>query len=208
MDFKRIVRGVTRRLLWVARGCPRIPPLLEMAWSQERTEKPEVSVPAGYTLRQYRPQDREAYDRLMAAAGMEPCSLAYWDRHILPDGFFVIECESSKQLVAACFASHHPTDRHPRAGNFGWLAADPAHGGKGLGRAVSAAVTARLIEGGYKNIYLETHDHRLPAIRIYLSMGWVPLLYCDEMHGRWERICEQLDWPYSPDQWGLAQDGS
>ena len=178
--------------------------MLEMVWPSSRKDLPEVFLPHGYTLRQFVPDDCVDYDRLMVAAGMELCPLAYWHRHILPDGFFVIESDNNGQLVAGCFASHHPTDRHQRAGNLGWLAVDPDHDGKGLGRAVSAAVTARLIEGGYSNIYLETHDHRLPAIKIYLAMGWVPLLYCDEMLGRWKRICELINRPFSPGQWRRA----
>jgi hypothetical protein len=35
-------------------------------------------------------------------------------------------------------------------------------------------------------------------------MGWVPLLYCDEMLGRWKRICELINRPFSPGQWRRA----
>ena len=202
LDYKRIVRGIHRRLVWIAKGCPNTPPLLEMVWPDSLADKPPVvSVPSGYRIRQFEAADEEAYYDLLASASMERCSLAYWNRYILPEGFFLIESEEACEVVAACFASHQPTERHPQAGNFGWLAANPSHSGKGLGLAISAAVTERLIRGGYKRIYLETHDFRLPAIKIYLSMGWVPLLYCDEMRPRWERICQNIDWPFTPEQW-------
>ncbi|MEY8213998.1 MAG: GNAT family N-acetyltransferase [Colwellia sp.] len=165
------------------------------------TSPPEVSVCDGYTLRQYHEADKNAYFKLLASAGMDPCSFNYWDKHILPDGFYLIECDQTREIVAACFASHHPVERHERAGNFGWLAASPQHSGKGLGGAVSSAVTSRLIRAGYQHIYLETHDFRLPAIKIYLSMGWAPSLYCDEMHDRWKSICDELEWPFTPEQW-------
>ena len=202
LDYKRILRGLLRRLVWVVKGCPKTPPLLEMVWPSSLSDKPPiVVVPSGYRMRQFEAVDEEAYYDLLASASMERCSLAYWNRHILPEGFFLIESEKTGELVAACFASHHPTVRHPQAGNFGWLAANPRHSGKGLGLAVSAAVTDRLVRGGYKRIYLETHDFRLPAIKIYLSMGWVPLLYCEEMPARWERICQKIDWPFTPEKW-------
>jgi mycothiol synthase len=176
--------------------------MLEMVWPTTRlSDPPPITVAPGYALRQYTSGDRLAYFALLASAEMAPCPLDYWENHLLPDGFFVVEHCQSRALVATCFASHHPSLRHPRGGNLGWLAADPAHHGRGLGAAVSAAVTARLLEGAYRRIYLETNDHRLAAIKIYLQLGWVPLLYQSDMPGRWQAICEQLTWPFDPADW-------
>jgi len=202
MDYQRIWRGVRRRLGWLMKGCPKTPPILEMIWPVAlKTQPPVVTVADEYVMRQYTPLDQEKYAHLMLASGMEVPSFQYWNQHILPDGFYVIEYPQTGALVAACFASHHPTVKHERAGNFGWLAVDPKHRGRHLGQAVSAAVTARLIQAGYQNMYLETHDFRLAAIKIYLSMGWVPFLYCEEMQGRWKAICDKTQWPYTPEQW-------
>ncbi len=158
---------------------------------------PEIRVTAGYTLRQYNTSDKEAHARLMTAAGMGYCSLKYWEQHILPDGFFLLESDRDHVVVAACFASHHHSARHPRAGNLGWLAVDPAYRGHGLGRTVAAAVTTRLIRAGYRDIYLDTQDFRLAAIKLYLSMGWQPMLYNDKMLDRWRAIYNKLDVPIS-----------
>ncbi|MDP1604392.1 MAG: GNAT family N-acetyltransferase [Legionella sp.] len=193
---------VGRRIKWAVKGRPVPPNLLEMVWPEDKLDnKPLVNVPEGYCLRQFDDADTQNYYDLFARASMEKPPLDYWRKHLLPEGFFVIEHQASKTIVAACFASHHPTARHPQAGNFGWLAVDPAYRGRNLGQAISAAVTARLIEGGYKRIYLETHDFRLPAIAIYLKMGWVPLLYLPEMERRWALICEALQRPYTPECW-------
>jgi mycothiol synthase len=78
---------------------------------------------------------------------------------------------------------------------------DPDHRGRGLGRVVSAVVTRRLIDAGYKEIYMETQDWRLPAIKIYLKMGWVPLLFQADMPERWQVVCDKLGVPYTPHQW-------
>ena len=64
-----------------------------------------------------------------------------------------------------------------------------------------------MIKAGYKNIYLETHDHRLAAIKIYLSMGWIPLLYCNGMYQRWESICKKIGFSFSPNEWRMAESG-
>jgi mycothiol synthase len=199
---KRVLSAAARRARWLWHGRPAPETLLEMIWpTRLLSSPPEVRVAAGYRLRQFASADTDAFQGLLNSAGMPPCPLEYWERYLLPNGFFVIEHEATKKLVATCFASHHSTDRHPRAGNFGWLAADPQHSGKHLGRTVASAVTARLISAGYERIYLETHDHRLQAIRIYLSMGWIPLLYTDQMAQRWQSICGLLDWPYTPESW-------
>jgi mycothiol synthase len=197
LTVRRALAGLVRRATWMVAGQPQPEALLEMVWPESRIgDPPDVVVANGYRLRQYEPADRAAYFTLLASAGMDPCRLEYWEQHLLPEGFFVIEHTPSKTLVATCMASHHPALRHPRAGNLGWLAADPAHGGRGLGRAAAAAVTARLVAGGYRRIYLETHDFRLAAIRVYLSMGWVPLLYQEDMQSRWQAVHKKLGLPF------------
>ena len=40
-----------------------------------------------------------------------------------------------------------------------------------------AAVTRSLVQRGYSRIFLTTDDWRLPAIAIYLKLGYVPDLY-------------------------------
>lgn len=199
LTSSRIVRALLRRASFDRRSPAS---MLEMIWPPEKlASPPSVVVAGGYSLRQWTPADQDGYQELMGLAGMPPCPLDYWESHLLYNGFFVVEHDVTRSLVAACFASHHPASRHPRGGNLGWLAAHPQHTGVGLGRTVSAAVTARLIEAGYRAIYLETHDFRLAAIRIYLSLGWIPLLYLPEMAQRWRAICEQLQWPYTPEAW-------
>lgn len=192
-DLLSLARRIKRRIFKPAHT----PPLLEMIWPDGAPE-PAVAIPPEYRLRQWRPDDHDAYQALLAAAEMGVCPVSYWEARWLPDGFFVVEHELTGELAAACFASHQPAARHPSGGNFGWLATSPRHAGKGLGRVVSAAVTARLIRGGYRRIYLETHDHRLPALHIYLSMGWLPLLYLPEMEGRWKAVYDQLGRSFEP----------
>lgn len=190
------MKKVVRRLVWAIKGRPVQPDLLEMIWPEETlTFPPEINLAEGYHIRQFELSDTANYFNLFAEAGMEKPPLDYWEKHLLPGGFFIVEHEASGVLVAACFASHHPSLRHPKGGNLGWLAVHPAHRGRKLGQSVSAAVTSRLIAGGYRRIYLETHDYRLPAIAIYLKMGWVPLFYTSEMEGRWASIYQALKQP-------------
>jgi mycothiol synthase len=96
---------------------------------------------------------------------------------------------------------HNHTDQYPFGGELGWVGSDPAHAGQGLGMAVCAAVTARLIAAGYGNIHLYTEHWRLAALKTYLKLGYVPHLFTPELHARWQTICTQLGWPFTPNAW-------
>ncbi len=172
------------------------PKQLRMIWPEERLKSvPTWTVPAGYTLRTYQQGDGDnaEYIRVMKLAGFE-----FWDekkieetlRMTVPDGLFFIVHNKTKKIVATAVALHR---FHTRA-EFGWLAGDPEHKGKGLGYIVSAAVIKCFINAGYKDIFLQTDDFRIPAIRTYLKLGFEPLFFAPDMEPRWEKILNKLNW--------------
>jgi len=172
---------------------------LHMIWPESRLDQaPTPHLPRGYVLRCYEDADEPQYVQLMAKAGFDE-----WDhtrvsrtlRRILPGGFFVIVHRKSGTPVATAMALHGPSELHPYGGELAWVAGDPGHRGKGLGMAVCAAVTARLVGAGYRRIYLMTDDWRLPAIKTYLKLGYEPLLYRGDMADRWRKVLQQLNWP-------------
>jgi mycothiol synthase len=157
---------------------------------------PAPSLGDGYEMRPFRDEDLPAYIELLHKVQLggewTPARVAAVRRTILPGGFFVVVHRASGRLVATAMATHHPQDLHPDGGEVGWVAADPEHKGKGLGRAVVLASTQRLIQAGYRRVYLSTDDFRLPAIKVYLDAGFEPLLYQDDMAGRWADIRRKL----------------
>lgn len=189
---------------------------LEMVWPYARLDAlPPVYVPAGYTLRTYRLGDEAAWSAVMAAAGFgvwnEP-RLHPWRSRILPASWMIIEHTATQQMVATAFALHDHNEDHPCGGELGWVAAEPAHHGHGLGMAVCAAVTTRLLDMGYRNVHLYTEDYRLPALRTYFKLGYVPYFSATlrdvaEIEERWQRVCAAVDWPFAPGQWRMARQG-
>jgi mycothiol synthase len=167
-----------------------------------------MTLPEDYELRTYQPADAAAYLDLMHGAGFtdfDEARLVGWLTKVLPDGFFLIVHRPTGQLAVTAGASHNPDPLHPYGGELGWVAGSPAHAGRGLGRAVCAAVVNRFLSAGYRRIYLRTDDWRLPAIKIYLDLGFQPFLYAPDMAGRWAVVCEKLRWPYMLEQWpGIA----
>jgi mycothiol synthase len=178
---------------------------LQMVYPPARLSQPPTpQLPSGYALRTYRPGDEARFYEVMARAGWvgwDEDRLAPWLARILPNGWFFAVHEASQNIVATAMAVHSHSEFHPFGGELGWVAADPAHTGKGLGMAVCAAATARLIAGGYRNIHLYTEDFRLPAIKTYLKLGYEPFLYAPDMPQRWQILCEQLHWAYTPAEW-------
>ncbi|MFH1708222.1 MAG: GNAT family N-acetyltransferase [Planctomycetota bacterium] len=184
------------------------PKQLQMLWPASRlAAPPAIDAAPGYSLRIFEPADAAAYIGLMHKAGFKDWNaetLAATLKRILPDGLFVIEHMATGSLAATTMAIHNPTDLHPFGGELGWVAGDPAHSGKGLGMTVCAAVVDRYLRAGYKCIYLQTDDWRLPAIKVYLKLGFVPYLFAPDMAGRWQAVCAKLDWPVDP-AWPTAR---
>ena len=50
----------------------------------------------------------------------------------------------------------------------------------------------RLYQEGYRAYSLLTDDFRLPAVSTYLKLGWQPLLYLEDMEGRWRALADIL----------------
>ncbi|MCL4859446.1 MAG: GNAT family N-acetyltransferase [Caldilineaceae bacterium] len=178
---------------------------LRMIWPSRRlADPPPLRLHPDYDLRTYRPGDEPAWVAVMGLAGFHGWDderLAVLKAMILPDGWFFITHRATGNVVATALANHRPHALHPFGGELGWVAGDPAHKGKRLGWTVCAAVTRRFLSAGYQNIYLLTDDERLPALATYLKLGYEPFLYAPDMARRWEAICSQVNWPFTPDAW-------
>lgn len=180
-------------------------PQLRMVWPENLLGKPlNIPGPPDYRLRHYRSGDEGRFFALMGLAGWEGWDndrLQPWLAKIIPDGWFMVIHEESDRIVGTAMALHNYKETYPFWGELGWLAVDPKHSGRNLGLFVSAAVTSRLMNAGYRHIQLFTEDHRLSAIKTYLKLGYVPFLYGEGMFDRWKVLCEKLAWPFTPEDW-------
>lgn len=150
----------------------------------------------GYLLRGFRHGDEDAYIELMHSAGFEG-----WNREnmeavltgAVPNGVIFAEHVATSRLVATAMGWYRPTEVFADAYEMGWVATDPAHRGKALGRSAVAAVTGVLLGHGAVKIYLLTDDWRLPAIKGYLKIGYAPFCGDTEMRTRWQEVLAKLD---------------
>jgi predicted dehydrogenase/ribosomal protein S18 acetylase RimI-like enzyme len=172
------------------------PTQLEMVWPVGK-EPPAVHLPDGYELDLLRTHEREAYVQLMQRAGFDDWTMdrfAWVDGAVLPDAHYVVRESATGRIVATALAAHRPSLHHPAGGELGWVATDPDHGGRGLGRAVCAAVLARFVGAGYRNIYLYTNTFRHPAVALYLKLGFLPYLPDEAARERWQATLREIGW--------------
>ena len=76
----------------------------------------------------------------------------------------------------------------------GWLhmvTAKPEARGKGVAKYLIAIAEASLYKYGMERILLQTKEFRAVAIKAYLRAGYKPVLYTDEMEGRWNAFLNE-----------------
>ena len=159
-------------------------PQLEMV----RGSDPVADVPgviAGYLLRQAVFEDRHSYSQTFGTAFEEPSPFASMMQKTLPGGFFVVEHLPTGTVIAASTAAVIPKAKHPDGHSLQWVIAHSNHRGTGAGQTTVAAATRLLADAAPNYSFLSTDDFRLPAINIYLKLGWKPLLYQDDQIHRW-----------------------
>lgn len=169
---------------------------------------PQVLLPSGWRLRSMEPHEGADWSRITVGAGFfiedarSPEDL--WqgimgrDPGVKPENVFFV-CDAAGRPVATAAArfiaggerAKYPETQNP-LGYLHFVAALPECRGMGAGTAVTAAVLRRNEELGLPDCVLTTDDERLPAIKVYLNLGWLPVLYAPDMAGRWERVLAQL----------------
>ena len=104
------------------------------------------------------------------------------------EGLFIIT------FVGGPVATASTVDPAPGAERLelGWVSVSPDHQAKGLGYQVCLAVMHYTYDLGYTETVLSTDDWRLPAIGLYLSLGFEPRMTAADMPNRWEAIMQKL----------------
>ena len=163
----------------------------------------DVPLPAGYVVRACRPGDTPSWAVALQRGGFdswdEPQVLEFLEVAERREGSRLVEYDG--RIVASTFASRI-SNRPPMTSASGvdpseegvldFVVTHPDHRGKGLGRATCTEVARFLVARGCKAVSLNTDDWRLPAIHVYLSLGFQPVMSRDDMPARWEAVFQQL----------------
>lgn len=171
--------------------------------SQLRMEKSDldnvsvVPLPEGYLLRNYRKGDEAGLGRIYAASSLG-CETADLVRERVighpcfrPERLFVIE--HAGELVGTGAAWLVEDD--PGAGYLHMVGVLREYRGKRLGAALTVAAIGYTRAEGFSRQQLDTDDWRVPALRLYLDLGYYPLYWDDTHPERWEAVAKAVERP-------------
>jgi ribosomal protein S18 acetylase RimI-like enzyme len=175
-----------------------------LVWPQG-LRPPDVEVPEKYALRASRltGSDRDAVETLHEEAGWHDIDVDEFRDRALPNGYFVAVERATNAVVGTCTAIHNPdagAHHFPFGAELAYLAVEPEHRRRGLGRALVAAATRRLLDAGYDSIRVGVAADRLPALALYLNAGFAPCLLDDEDVGHWRDVFDRLGLPFDPER--------
>ena len=80
----------------------------------------------------------------------------------------------------------------PDAGVLHYVAVRRASHGRQFGRHVSLAAMHVMAREGHRRVVLRTDDDRIPAIRLYLKLGFVPFLVHENQRERWGDVLDDI----------------
>ena len=133
------------------------------------------TLPAGSQLRVASPEDAPALAALLQSAFPEEVwTLERVQSALLeaPDVEETYLITRGYELLATASARIAP--EFPRSGYLHWVAVAPSAQGQRLGFDISLAVLHHFAKRGCADAVLETDDSRLPAIKTYQNLGFVP----------------------------------
>ncbi|MEU8078742.1 GNAT family N-acetyltransferase [Catellatospora citrea] len=141
-----------------------------------------VALPEPYTIRWYRDGDARHWTAVKSAAD---------EHHHAPPDYHAqlyrahldelrqrqaFVCDGSGTPVGTGTAWWFENLGDPSLGKINWMLIAPATQGRGLAKPLLEACCARLAALGHTRAALYTLAQRLPAINLYRSFGFVPLL--------------------------------
>jgi len=165
---------------------------------QHWAEVPECSLPAGFSVRWYRPGDEACWRKIHLAAEREVAITPELFRQQFGTNEALLTRRQCYVLNARGEAVGTATawfDEHFQGGDWGrvhWLAVMPDYQGQGLGRALLSLVCRRLQELGHTRAFLRTTATRLRAIKLYRAFGFVPLPQSEQERRLWDMLAPRL----------------
>lgn len=157
---------------------------------------PTLQCSDGYHIRTYRKGDETHWARIMDVAFVDQGRTAQ-DTYTNvinqpdfdPDGFFFAVYEDLPIGTACawkrCF-------RGDQVGYIDMLAVLPEHTGHKLGKCLTLFLLHYFKAQRLTSVVLDTDDFRLPAIKNYLNLGFVPMPIRENHRLRWRNVFEKL----------------
>lgn len=173
-----------------------------MSLPQLRMEKndldrvPDIPTPMGYRLRHFQRGDEAGLASVYLQSNLSDGSVETVQRTIVnhpcfrPERVFVVEHVG--EIVGTAAAWIEP-DRDPGVGYLHMVGILPQFRGHHLGALLTVEAIRYTRHEGFTVQRLLTDDHREPAVRLYLDLGYYPLLSHESHPERWRILGEKLN---------------
>jgi predicted dehydrogenase len=153
---------------------------------------PSIVLPDGYAIHTERKDSIPAWESIVESSFGKPAF--YSDKIITRPGYcpervYFVSIEG-KDVATATSYNHKD---YPGEGFLHMVATHREAMRKGAGKLVTLAVLHGLKDFGMTSCVLTTDDFRLPAIKMYLSIGFMPVIENEHMKERWRKVMEQLN---------------
>ena len=169
---------------------------------QDLENLPKRHCPDGYHIRTYQKGDAVHWARIMDIAFVDQGRTAQDtyanvinQPNFDPDGFCFVVYEGIP-IGTACAWTRSLGGKS--IGYIDMLAVLPEHRGYKLGKWLTVSVLHYFKAQGVAYVLLDTDDFRLPAIKNYLNLGFMPIAAGVNHEERWRVIFEKLGVPQIP----------
>ena len=157
---------------------------------------PPVRLPPPYHLRSYRPEDAPGWLRLLRETIGPSWTERRWRTELATDPaldlaglFLAVRADS---VVGSAWGRPLDPANPADAGYVQLVAVDGEHRGHKLGYWLTLRALHHLRGRGARDAVLDTEDHRLAAIELYLRLGFAPLPTHPTHARRWTDVLREL----------------
>ncbi len=164
---------------------------------------PTIEIPNDYKLRTYQEGDDAHWAKIINASFGSNRTAKDTHNEIIdcpqfsPDGLFFIT-QDNQPIGTACAWKKDANETE--IGYLHMVGVKPNHSGHRLGKWVSLAVIHYFCDRSFKCVILETDDFRLPAVKTYLNLDFVPVFVDTDHPERWKNLFQKLKLSALPDQ--------
>ena len=155
------------------------------------TKLPPLVLPEGFTLHTHEPGMEPVWEELIEKAfGNHYAFDAVISSADNYDPSQVLYIAKNGVDIATTTATEK--EWFPGEGWFRMVGVAPEARGQGAGRMIGLAALHTLAKQGYKTAVLSTDDFRIPALGLYFSLGFEPLMNHESHPARWEAVMKKL----------------